>query len=241
VLKNDSYRHASEATVPFARITSQHEPLHSTIHEGPGEVAVTEQSLDGTPPAGSYAHIACCVEQSEGSLAALAEAARIRSLGPGRLSVLHVIELPPGTAGLEAMPLIEPDPIGATREWLTELVAPISGAEPILVHHGGHAATTACKRAEEARVDSSSRERAADGSIGSCAGTSPVICSPTRPAPCFSPDRGADGRPARRVVRGRHGCTGGCTAQPTHTGTRMGKRITGLMEDIGIEDPDPGQ
>ena len=41
-----------------------------------------------------YDHIACCIDESDGSQAALHEATRLRALGPGRLSIVHVMPSP---------------------------------------------------------------------------------------------------------------------------------------------------
>ena len=41
-----------------------------------------------------YDHIACCIDESDGSQAALQEATRLRALGPGRLSIVHVMPSP---------------------------------------------------------------------------------------------------------------------------------------------------
>lgn len=47
------------------------------------------------PESAPYAHICCCVDDSDAARAALAEAARLRALGPGRLSVVHALERTP--------------------------------------------------------------------------------------------------------------------------------------------------
>ena len=44
--------------------------------------------------ASPYPHIACCLDQSEASGRALAEARRLRAFGAGRLSLVHVLEGP---------------------------------------------------------------------------------------------------------------------------------------------------
>lgn len=81
-----------------------------------------------------YAHIACCVEDSEASALALAEARRLRDVGPGRLSVVHVATAGAVFAGGPEAPLT--DVVGAreaSERWLTGLVAGIPGAEPVLL------------------------------------------------------------------------------------------------------------
>jgi nucleotide-binding universal stress UspA family protein len=68
-----------------------------------------------------YPHIACCLDESDGSARALAEARRLRALGPGRLSLVHVLETPvPGTVLPEAMAALTETPEGSLR-WLGEL------------------------------------------------------------------------------------------------------------------------
>jgi nucleotide-binding universal stress UspA family protein len=68
-----------------------------------------------------YPHIACCLDESEASLRALAEARRLRALGPGRLSLVHVLETPlPGTVLPEAVAALTETPEGSLR-WLGEL------------------------------------------------------------------------------------------------------------------------
>lgn len=82
------------------------------------------------PPEGDapYAHIACCIDDSPASLRARDEARRLRALGPGRLSMVHVapralIEDPAGPG--------RPRDIAARdREWL-EAMAEAEGAEPV--------------------------------------------------------------------------------------------------------------
>ncbi len=68
-----------------------------------------------------YPHIACCLDASEASGRALAEARRLRALGPGRLSLVHVLETPlPGTVLPEALAALSETPEGSLR-WLGEL------------------------------------------------------------------------------------------------------------------------
>jgi nucleotide-binding universal stress UspA family protein len=105
------------------------------------------------PPAEHYRHIACCVEESEGSHAALAEATRLRALVPGNLSVLHVLAPASGIAAPEApLPLVDGDADDAAHEWLTELVSGIPTAEPVLLR-GSNPAATVCMWARQAGVD----------------------------------------------------------------------------------------
>ena len=52
----------------------------------PGVEPAAEPDGGGAP----YAHVACCIDDSPASMRALAEARRLRALGPGRLSLVHV-------------------------------------------------------------------------------------------------------------------------------------------------------
>ena len=73
--------------------------------------------------ASPYPHIACCLDQSEASGRALAEARRLRAFGAGRLSLVHVLESPiPGTMLPEAVAALTETPEGSLR-WLGELAA----------------------------------------------------------------------------------------------------------------------
>jgi nucleotide-binding universal stress UspA family protein len=109
---------------------------------GPGP----ERGPDEAP----YAHIACCIDDSEASARALAEARRLRALGPGRLSLVHVspralIEEPAGgPAGPRDIADVE-------REWLAGVAAGVHGAEPVALT--GLAPETAVGWAREERPD----------------------------------------------------------------------------------------
>ena len=77
-------------------------------------------------------HIVCCVDDSEASRAALAEAARLcEQLGASRLSVLHA-RAPGVNAGMYATPVMdEIDP--AEEAWLVELARQAPGSRPVLL------------------------------------------------------------------------------------------------------------
>src|SRR5438132_3456067 len=79
-----------------------------------------------------YDHIACCVDDSEASRAALAEAARLcEQLGAARLSVLHA-RAPGVNVGMYAPPVMdEIDP--AQEEWLVGLAGEAPGSRPVLL------------------------------------------------------------------------------------------------------------
>ena len=82
----------------------------------------------------ALAHIACCVDRSEASGLAVAEALRMRRLAPGRLTLVHVA--PPAavlTGGLTEWEIEEEDPLGPPRRWLEEYARTLDGAEPVLL------------------------------------------------------------------------------------------------------------
>jgi Universal stress protein family len=82
-----------------------------------------------------YPHIACCLDESDGSARALAEARRLRALGPGRLSLVHVLETPvPGTVLPEAMAALTETPEGSLR-WLGELARAGDYEYPVVLDH----------------------------------------------------------------------------------------------------------
>jgi nucleotide-binding universal stress UspA family protein len=77
-------------------------------------------------------HILCCVDDSEPSRAAFAEAARLREeLGAARLSVLYV-RAPGLNLGVYIAPSTEEiDP--SDEEWLVQLTQKVPGATPVLL------------------------------------------------------------------------------------------------------------
>jgi nucleotide-binding universal stress UspA family protein len=108
--------------------------------------------LDAPPPS-PYAHIACCVDDSAASAHALEEARRLRSFGPGRLSLVHA-----APHGL----IYEPDKEGrwvvserdlhsVERRWLEGLARGVPEAEPVLLE--GFPPAAICGWAREAGVD----------------------------------------------------------------------------------------
>ena len=87
-----------------------------------------------------WPHIACLVDESEGSAAALGHAARLRAQAPGRLSVVHVAFGPPQRTS------------PAPPAWLADAAAGARG-EPVLVLNLGAPAAAACDWAERRHVD----------------------------------------------------------------------------------------
>ncbi|MEQ8834702.1 MAG: universal stress protein [Miltoncostaeaceae bacterium] len=90
-----------------------------------------------------YRHIVCCLDDSDASQRALDEARRLRALGPGRLSLLHVVEFPlPYATGLGGW---IPDPaelVDVARRWLGDIAAEVPGAEAVVIE--GHPAGETC-------------------------------------------------------------------------------------------------
>lgn len=78
-----------------------------------------------------YAHIACCYDGSAAAEGAVAEGRRLRGLGDGRLSVIHVYHDPPLYGGM-----YDPD-LGAIREdarkWFEQRAAAWPEAEPVFL------------------------------------------------------------------------------------------------------------
>ncbi|MGD9694902.1 MAG: universal stress protein [Thermoleophilia bacterium] len=82
-----------------------------------------------------FDHIAVCIDESEGSRRALAEARRLRALGgPGRLTLLHVTGYPLLLGEDESgATVVDPrDPEVAARRWLAAQAG--EGEETVLLH-----------------------------------------------------------------------------------------------------------
>jgi universal stress protein A len=119
-----------------------------------------------------YPHIACCIDDSEASRLALDEARRLRSLAPGRLSLVHVAQWPPPYAGGFGVWLPDPELLfSQARDWLTAQAAAVPEAEAVFLE--GYPAAEACEWALEAGVDlmvaASHRGAAARITLGSFA------------------------------------------------------------------------
>jgi len=80
-----------------------------------------------------YRHIAVAIDDSRVSRAALEEARRVWDGGPGRLSVVHVAEPPPYVYAGPMMASAAEAWQDAARAWLRAQVAPIEGAEAVLL------------------------------------------------------------------------------------------------------------
>ncbi len=100
--------------------------------------------------ADAYTHIACCLDGSPVGDAALAAAIRMRSLGDGALTLVHVME--PGIEAYSGLPsdAINDDSLTA-RDWMEQMVALAPGATGVLLE--GHPATAVTEWAGGADVD----------------------------------------------------------------------------------------
>ncbi len=81
-----------------------------------------------------YAHIAVCVDESEGSDRALAEARRLFAPGENRLSIVHVATAGMMFTGTPDAPLSDVvDSVHVSEAWLARAAAGVEGAEPVLL------------------------------------------------------------------------------------------------------------
>ncbi|HWH14588.1 MAG TPA: universal stress protein [Miltoncostaeaceae bacterium] len=102
--------------------------------------------------AAPYAHIACCVDDSEASDRAVEEARRLRELGAGRLSIVYAAPQPLVFAGMGGALVPDPrDLASASARWLEERAGRVPGAEPVLLE--GYPPVAVCDWAREAGVD----------------------------------------------------------------------------------------
>jgi nucleotide-binding universal stress UspA family protein len=121
------------------------------------------------------------MDRSEAAVKALAEAKRLRKLGPGRLSIVHVSEWGILFGAYPGVTATDPDIIRReSKEWLDATVAANPGAEGVFLD--GYPAAVVCEWAGEHDVDlliaSSSRGLVDRILLGSFAGYL------TRHAPC---------------------------------------------------------
>jgi nucleotide-binding universal stress UspA family protein len=99
-----------------------------------------------------YPHIACCVDDSEGSDRAVAEAVRLRATGPGRLSLVFVAPVPLVYTGLGTEFVPDPADLSeASRRWLEGRAARVPDAEPVLLN--GYPPSAVCDWAAESGCD----------------------------------------------------------------------------------------
>jgi nucleotide-binding universal stress UspA family protein len=82
-----------------------------------------------------YAHIGCCIDDSEAARLAVDEAVRLRDLGPGRLSLVFAAPQPLVYAGVSGEWIPDPADIAAGAErWLADRAAQVPGADPVLLN-----------------------------------------------------------------------------------------------------------
>ncbi|HSJ73172.1 MAG TPA: universal stress protein [Miltoncostaeaceae bacterium] len=119
---------------------------------GPGD--------EPAPGAAPYANIACCIDDSPASMRALEQARRLRALGPGSLSLVHVApralieEPPPG-----APPGAPRDVAFDERDWLMATAAGVPGAEAVPLEGGPEAAVAWARAARPDLMVAGARER----------------------------------------------------------------------------------
>lgn len=99
--------------------------------------------------ADAYSHIACCIDGSPAGDAALACAIRMHALGPGRLTLVHVLEAGAFYTGFPSEDL--EDGGARARAWLERTLALVPDAEGIILE--GHPATVIADWASGAGVD----------------------------------------------------------------------------------------
>lgn len=99
-----------------------------------------------------FRHIAVCLDDSDASKRALAEAQRLRGFGQGRLTLLHVVEFPlPYATGLGGWVPNPTDLTDVAKEWLDGVAADVPGAAAVVLE--GHPAGEVCDWAGENAVD----------------------------------------------------------------------------------------
>jgi nucleotide-binding universal stress UspA family protein len=102
--------------------------------------------------AAPYLHIACCVDRSEASRAVVQEGVRLRALGPGRVTLVHVSEWGILFGAYPGVTATDPDVIRAdSNHWLHELVAATPGAEGVFLD--GYPPAVVCDWSAEHAVD----------------------------------------------------------------------------------------
>ena len=146
-----------------------------------------------------FGHIAVCVDRSRASAAALDEARRLRRLGPGRLTLVHVVE--DAAISPAAWSLPDPEQLRrALRRWLGGMARPDEGEEVVLLE-GEHPAEAIVEWAEGAGVDlivaSAHRGRVQRALLGSFA----AHLAYHAPCPVLLVRPGPDLEPAAEMTR----------------------------------------
>jgi nucleotide-binding universal stress UspA family protein len=96
---------------------------------------------------GPLDHIACFIDESDAASRALAQAAALRALSGGKLSVVHVVAPPAflislGGAVGGSVPFDDRPEMEVALAWLANRAGEFEGAEPLLLE--GHPASVAC-------------------------------------------------------------------------------------------------
>ena len=99
----------------------------------------------------AFRHIAVCLDDSEASARALAEARRLRTFGEGRLSILHVVQWPPPFSTGYGLQITLEDMEQGARRWLDEATADVAEGASVVLH--GHPAGEAVRWAGQNAVD----------------------------------------------------------------------------------------
>ncbi|MGE0027585.1 MAG: universal stress protein [Thermoleophilia bacterium] len=86
----------------------------------------------------AFRHIAVCIDESDASRRALAEARRLRTFGEGRLTVLHVVQWPPPFSTGYGIQVDLEDMEAGGRRWLEEATADVDEGTAVVLH--GHPA-----------------------------------------------------------------------------------------------------
>lgn len=99
-----------------------------------------------------YRHIACCLDRSDASIAVLEMGKRLRNLGPGKLTIVHVAPWGIIFGGYPGVELRGTEDFRAdAQDWLDETVAANPGTEGVLLD--GYPPAVVCEWAEPAGVD----------------------------------------------------------------------------------------
>ena len=99
----------------------------------------------------AFHHIACCLDESESSRRALAEARRLRTFGEGRLSILHVVQFPPPFSTGYGLQVDLSELMSSAEHWLAEATEDVDEGTAIVLQ--GHPATEAARWAADNAVD----------------------------------------------------------------------------------------
>lgn len=100
-----------------------------------------------------YEHIGCCTDGRPGARPVIAEAARLRAAGPGRLSLVHVVQWPlPYATGFGGWVPGGADIRADARRRVEEQAADVPGAEAVLLE-GRHPEETIAEWAQDEGVD----------------------------------------------------------------------------------------